>query len=110
MNADGKNYIILAFHGAVPDNSLPFEAWASLKLSSMRFFQQIAQSAEFWLPIVIGAWLLAMVETFLGNGFAERKETYSKGNSSLSSVRGTSLLHIMMRAQAFQRRSASSFP
>jgi hypothetical protein len=43
MNADGKNYINLSFPRRGSGQLASFEAWAFLKLSSTRFFPQIAQ-------------------------------------------------------------------
>src|SRR5216117_1994033 len=39
-----------------------------------------------------------------------KQKPYSNGKSIRSSVRGASLLRMIIRAQAFQRKSASSFP
>src|SRR6266704_1754918 len=43
MNADGKNSINLSFPRRGSGQLASFEAWAFLKLSSTRFFPQIAQ-------------------------------------------------------------------
>src|SRR5882672_10605325 len=43
MNADGKNYINRSFPWRNSGLLASFEAWAFLKLSSRRFFPQIAQ-------------------------------------------------------------------